>query len=341
MPDIRSLTLQLEQRLEPPVFDDLVEVAARRRRARRSFVGVLSLVVAVAVALSTFGPGRPATLPAAPSAHDQQVADIFRNPRGSLVLETEAPGEPSVTAELWTRCNGTSPATSGRCGSAVQVVAHDLTRTWVLPSNGYVRLDFLSDGRFYLEGADGRAQVLDPRLPDPVDLRDLRSHAFVRPRPGLTTTRCLGGLLCVVDLARRTVAPLDVDNQHWSADRGSVLWGYADTFTDPNGVDFSYEARWVEPDGSRGRHVLATREPVRVVMCDVSTADTLAYYVVPVGWEGSDPSLAASTWTHGTLHVSTDRGAGWSVRQVPVTAVGEVADSRLAEDWPSWPQVRP
>jgi hypothetical protein len=338
---LRELTGQVR----PPAYDDLVAVARKRRRhsvlgaAAAAAVAVV-VVAAVATGVSDergadpppVAPGpsiSESTSPPTPAPETRRFPalspeEIRRHPDAEASSGADFPATASaVAARIWSVCLGDcTRATEHGPGEqqAALEVSHDDFATGTLYALDFTEnISHAVDDWYLIDGSDGPTLV------------DSRGHRRPLQRgASVPITEVAGPLvysrsgLAYLDMQARQLHVIEGQGQgaswEWGGAGDTWFWGTAALFAEDTTVT-RQAAVWRRPDGTFAVQVLPIEDSrACCVMLTAGTPGTMAVVGPP-----AFPRLA---------HISTDYGATWQVREVPV---GVDPAGSLPADWETWP----
>ncbi|WP_107771637.1 hypothetical protein [Nocardioides sediminis] len=351
MPDVTEL-LDYTAQVRRPSLDELERVAVRRRRrvatAATSAVVAAGLAIVLATApLGTRGaspapvapePSLTRSLPPDPRIPTPPPPDRTTGPFPTLTPEeirshpdAEAPrnsipvtAAPGVAARVWSvclaDCSRDTLHQEGELQEALEV-SSDNFRTGALHPIGATGANishvigdwFVTDGfaGATLVGSGGESRTLERG--EPVVVTEI-AGPLVYGVQGVA----------YVDLEARVLHPIESPDGSlwdWWGASDSWFWGSV-SLADETGRWTRHGLTWRNPDGSFGVRMLPIgggRSGFQMPRTGVP--GTMA--AIDFGW----PRM---------MHISTDYGATWEVRETPLDTL---SGSRLPPDWRSWPRA--
>ena len=355
MPDLAPLR-ELTARVRPPDLDDLRTVVRRRRRTTALLsAATAGTALAVVVAGASLGPRTASPAPVAPEptptstplrnpepTQTMPAEDTVRGPFPTLTPEevrshpdavmersNDIPvtGAPGVAARMWTvclaDCSRDTTYQEGETQRALEVTQDDFRTSALFP---YVppepNISHVVDDWFALSSVEEAALVNAQG-----EERSLTDGASVPASEIAGPLVYATSGVAYVDLEAAELHVLEGNGYwDWWGAEDSWFWGSVYRVGDSGDV-LEQGLTWRNADGSFG---------VRMLPFDATEWSTQTLRSDRPGTMGAiepgQPRL---------LHVSTDYGATWQVRQLP-RSWGSQTDvppdwESWTEDWPTWP----
>lgn len=337
MPDLNPL-LDLATQVRPPELERLADLAARRRRRFAATVTSGLAVTAAVVAVAAAGVvGRDATTgPVAPAPSPSQSPDPSPTRTFPALTAEEIRDHPDATADS----GADFPTTASDAVARVWTVCLDdcSRETEYAPGESQsafeVSLDDFRTGAVYLlPTGEGGQHVVDDWFVlntfDEVLMVDSRGRQRPLERGAPVGIEDVAGPLAhssyglgYLDLDADVIHPIKgAGYWEWGGADDTWHWGVASR-TNDLGKFVRQAAVWRNPEGTFRARVLPI--PVSDGSSGLLRSGTPGTMAIVEHFR--QPRLA---------HISTDYGATWQIREVPV---GPDSGGTLSVDWETWPE---